>query len=165
MGCKCKCKGAVSSKGPKGDTGATGAQGATGAAGADGDSLVAIKLTLTPAQVKTLNSVPITVVPAPGAGFALQAVTSAAFLDWGSVAYDHGQLNVQADTATNEQLRSGSSMLNGTADSFLSLVPISFSSGTQLVENKALVISAPADSTTTGDSPVTVYIYYKKITI
>ncbi len=34
--CNCKCRGAISSRGPKGDTGATGATGATGPAGADG---------------------------------------------------------------------------------------------------------------------------------
>lgn len=47
-----------------------------------------LDLTITAAQVKTLNATPLTLVPAPGAGKWLEFVGAELFMDYGSAAFD-----------------------------------------------------------------------------
>ena len=125
----------------------------------------AVKKQLTVAETKTLSSVPITIVAAPGAGYAIEAISASAFLDWGSVAFDHSFIYLKTDTSATHQLTSGGTFLSQTADKFVRFGTNSSGSASGVVENKALQVTANADSTTTGDSIVTVYCLYRIIAL
>lgn len=122
-----------------------------------------LKISLTAGQIKTLTSVPITVVAAPGAGYAIEVISGSAFIDWGSVAFDNSFLYLTVDTASTHQLTTGGTFFSQVADKFVRMATNSSGSTTGVVENKALKVSANADSTTTGDSTVTVYCVYRII--
>lgn len=128
------------------------------------DKYQTVSLALSAADVKTLNSVPVEIVAAPGAGYAIEFISASAFLDWGSVAFDNTAILLQTDTAGTHQAATGT-LLTATADKFVRFSTSSGGATTQIVENKALQVTAAADSTTTGDSPVTIYLNYRIITL
>ncbi len=119
---------------------------------------------LTPSQVKTLNTTPITIVGAVS-GYAIEVVSASVKIDFNTTAYATN-LNVQllTDTATDAQF-DNSKILLTTVSAFwkMSAVLASSATDTQLIENKALTVTVETGDPTTGDSNVTVYVNYRLI--
>lgn len=124
-----------------------------------------VKVSLTAAQVKALNSVPVLAVAAPGNGFAIEVVSASASLTYGSVAFLNAGLQIKTDTATTIQASTHSAFLPATNSIFQRIISATTSANLiQLVDNKGLYITAAADSAN-GDSTVDIYILYRIITL
>lgn len=124
-----------------------------------------IKRTLTSAEILTINSVPIdTGIPLPTASQAIQVVSAAMRLNYGTVTFDgaSGNLQLYADTSTVSQA-SNSSIVTAGADLFVQC-SINTSGTTQLIANKKLMIKGNTDSTV-GDSTIDVYVAYRVINL
>jgi len=117
--------------------------------------------TLTDTQVKALNSSPITLVAAPGAGYAIQVVSASLFLDYNSIAYITNT-TVRLRTGANSQFRVTSG-LDGTADRFCQFNAYTAAASpgtTNMYDNGALLLSAQTGNPASGNSPVSVYVTY-----
>ncbi len=121
-----------------------------------------IKKSLTAAQIKTGNSVPIDVgLDLPGVGYAYEVVGASFRLNFGSIAFDaSAPALIYADTAPSPQA-STNIVIDSPASLFVKLT-IFQGSTSQLVENKKLFIQMGSDSTV-GDGTADVYIYYSKV--
>ena len=119
-----------------------------------------IKVSLSAAQIKTLESVPIELVPAPGAGYALEPVSCAVFYNYVSAAFNavSGILEVYTDTGASQHLRTETSIIAGVADTFQKMYHQVGDVAT-IIENKALKIRCINDSTL-GDGSVDIYLSY-----
>lgn len=129
-------------------------------------------VTITAAQVRTLNATPRTLVPAPGAGWALVFLGAVFFLDYGAVAYDGiatgEDLAVRYTGASGLQLAQLESigLLDQTSDQTRWVRPFAPASGDSSltpVENAPLVLHMLAGEVASGDSPLKVRTYYRKV--
>jgi len=125
-----------------------------------------IKVALTAAQIRTLNSAPITVIPAPGAGFAIEVLAFSARLIFVGPQFSTNQpLQLTTDTATLPQ-RILTNLLFSTANSFYrsnGFTTFLFDQ-TFLVDNEELILNIPADLAA-GGSSVDCYITFQIITL
>ncbi|MCB1711758.1 MAG: hypothetical protein KDH96_04540 [Candidatus Riesia sp.] len=122
-----------------------------------------VKISLTPAQVRSLGSTPIVAVAAPGVGKAIEVFTAMARITFGSVAYNGGgDLDVACSSAgaSQSQYRYDPTFLANTSNNFVILQRKVSGASPQIIENNALVIRSGSNSTV-GDSPVDVYITYR----
>jgi hypothetical protein len=127
------------------------------------ENVFTVKVALSAAQVKALNTTPITAIAAQGAGTFINVLNTAARLTWGTVAFDDNAIQITTSGASGVLL-STSSFLNSTANNLKSFGRTS-PSDNDLAENTAIEITAQADSVATGDSTVDVYITYEVITL
>lgn len=133
---------------------------------AGGITIYTVKKSLTAAQIKTANSVPIDIgLPASGAGYFYRVISAQAYIDYDSEAYEHIYLFIGAtSTLPIRQLSSlasldlftfsgfsGFALVNGTAIEHNGFAP-----------NDSISISANADSET-GDSEITLYMQIEKV--
>lgn len=126
-----------------------------------------VSVPISAAQIKTLNSSSVVLVDAPGDGKAIEVIAVSCKFNWvAGVAFDNGQLLVQPQGATFTPFLTGTTFLNGTANSFLKLFEnAAVSTGNSLVENASLRAATVAASTTTGISNIVIYVAYRIITL
>jgi hypothetical protein len=121
-------------------------------------------VTIASADVLQLNSTPIEIVAAPGAGYAIEVVSASVKIDFNSAAYaTNTAIQLIVNGATTAQY--GGGILNATVATTKKLPEISTSSSTttQLITNAALQVSTLIGNPTAGDSDITVYITYRII--
>lgn len=130
---------------------------------AGSNQIYSASLDLTAAQIKTLNTIPLEIVAAPGTNKAIEIISSSCKYTYGGTPFTSTNLTLVVDTAVSEQASDPGTILTGTANWFgrLTVVP---ASGTQLVVNKSLKVKADADSAV-GNSTATVYVLYRLITV
>jgi hypothetical protein len=123
-------------------------------------------LTVLSADILQLYSTPLTIVEAPGAGYAIEVLSASMTMAFNSIAYAGGyDLEIKTTGATNAQF-SGEVLwmsLNGTK--FLSLEEAFGPSQTQVIENAALTVTTNGSNPTTGNSNITVRVLYRIITV
>lgn len=118
-----------------------------------------VKVELTPAQIKTLGSSPVELIPAPGAGKYILVTGADVVLTYGTTPYNFGgveSLRLITDTAVQYQATI-QGYLNS-ANSFFARCLIGY--GRAVVENKALTAFCSDGDATQGDSPITIYVHY-----
>lgn len=123
------------------------------------------KISLTAAQVKLLSSVPQIIVAAPQAGYAIDPISAAVFIDYGTVTFNaaSGILEIYTDTGVSQHLRTESSIITATSDKFEKMYHQTGDLAS-IVPAKALKIRSINDSTL-GDSLVYIYITYQIIKV
>jgi hypothetical protein len=174
--------------GDKGEIGATGPTGPTGpsivSGVASGNDIIftdttgytfsvsdvgiirTAKLFIPSASVLTLNSVPLTIVPAPGVGKAIEASTCAMKMTFNSSAYaTNTRLLLQTDTAVNEQVSFNPAVLASSTSIFRTLSSVTSNGAENILENKDLTVIVDTGDPTAGDSDITVYVSYRIIEI
>jgi hypothetical protein len=124
------------------------------------------KLTIASADVLTLNTTPIEIVAAPGAGFAIEVLSATVKIDFNTTPY-----------ATNTNLHIGSGggnvamldlqCLDASASTIrkFSVYPATGAANLQILENQTLGISVETGDPTAGDSDITIYVTYRIITL
>jgi len=125
-------------------------------------------LVIPTASVLTLNGTPLTIVAAPGAGYAIEAIAASVKLIYNSVVYaTNTDIGLITDTANTYQI-DGQTVLNASVSSIRKLTAVlnNFTAtDTQIIENKALQVKVDTGNPTAGDSDITVYVAYRIITI
>ena len=174
--------------GDQGPQGATGSQGPTGPSIISGSSsgsditftdsvgytfsvtdvgiLRSSKLFIPSASVLTLNSVPLTIISAPGPGKAIDAFSLAMKMTFNSSAYaTYTRLVLITDTAVDNQVGLGTNILGSTHSIFRTNGKLPGNGDENIVENKDLTVSVETGDPTAGDSDITVYVSYRIIEI
>jgi len=122
------------------------------------------KGTLTSGQVLTLNTAPITVIAAPGAGKMINILSVATKLTFGTAAYAaNTQLSLKYVGAAYNACTDASTLVSGASrtlrwDQVVSTT--ASATNTQMIENAGVQITVNTGNPTTGDSSVDYYIYY-----
>tara|TARA_R110002012_G_scaffold251922_1_gene429913 strand:+ start:82 stop:957 length:876 start_codon:yes stop_codon:yes gene_type:complete len=121
-------------------------------------------LELTAAQVRTLGTTPIEIVAAPGVGKAIEVFTAFAQMTYVAPAFDGGgDLEVACTTAVvgNAQYRLDPLFLSATDNRNLVMQRKATNTGTQIIDNDALVVTS-TDSINGGGS-VKVQVTYRVV--
>lgn len=118
---------------------------------------------LTSAQILNLSSIPVLAIAAPGAGYVISVVSASAKMTFLTAAYATSTI-IGLCTATAALCQFTNSNLIGSASTILQHIstPVT-GSGTQLVDNQALNITAPIADPTTGGGSLEIYITYELI--
>lgn len=133
----------------------------------DGESFILnTKVSLTAAQIKTINSVPISVISAPGAGKVIEIISAFLKFNYGTVTFDESidnSLSLYTLTSSTTQFSTGNNILSRTS-STIQTFDKDGSTANQLVENQPIYVNGGDDSTV-GDSTIDLYINYRIITL
>lgn len=124
-------------------------------------------LVIPTASVLTLNGTPLTIVAAPGTGYAIQVIAASGKMTYNTTAYTtNGKLQLITDTATKPQTEtSANGFLFGTVSRMVAF-PLSVPTAvgeTQIIENKALQVKVDSANPAAGDSDIEVYCQYRII--
>jgi hypothetical protein len=119
---------------------------------------------ITAAEILALNSTPKTLVPAPGAGKAIEFISAVLILDWETIAYaTNGNITINNETGTaysNTVLLAN--FLAATADKMVQLMALdSADTGIVLLEDEALQLTCATGDPVNGDSPVRYKVMYR----
>jgi hypothetical protein len=138
---------------------------------AEGGLCSSASVTLTAAQILALRATPITVIPAPGAGYVIELVEGGAYLSYGSAAYV-GAYNLQlkykdgTGAVASEPIPSATFHSSVTASTAIGIEKIS--AGTAVAktvcDNQPIVIhNVGGAELTTGDSPIRIRVMYRVV--
>ncbi len=118
------------------------------------------ELSITTAQVLALNSTPLEIVAAPGAGYAIQVMAASAKITYNSIPYATNiSLVLISDTSTNEQAVWTAGFLDSNS-TLISPAQLSNIVGDVLKENEGLNVMVATDNPTAGNSGIKVYVKY-----
>ncbi len=119
-------------------------------------------LSITSAQVLALNSTPLEIVAAQGAGKAIEVISVSVNIDFTSAAYATNT-TLQAITSGATVAQFEENVLGATVSTIKKLAEVTSSSATstQLLANAALNIQAKTGDPVTGDSDIEVFVLYR----
>jgi hypothetical protein len=124
------------------------------------------KLTIATADVLHLNTTPIEIVAAPGAGYAIEVISASMKMVYVSATYaTNTSLELITAGATNSQASTVIKNSASTIRRFADATTLSSATATQLVENAALNVTVASGDPTAGDSDITIYVTYRIITL
>ncbi len=118
---------------------------------------------LTPAQVLSLNSTPITRVGAVS-GYAIEVVSASVKLDYNTTAYGTASV-ILLETSGANQRQAEVAVFDATVSTVRNFTKhqATGATDTQIIANADLTVKAKTNNPTTGDSTVTVYVNYRLI--
>lgn len=124
------------------------------------------KLTIATADVLTLNTTPIEIVAAPGAGYAIEVISASMKMVYNSATYaTNTSLELITAGATNSQASTVIKNSVSTIRRFADATTLASATATQLVDNAALNVTVASGDPTAGDSDITIYVTYRIITL
>ena len=124
------------------------------------------KLTIATADVLTLNTTPIEIVAAPGAGYAIEVLSASMKMVYNSATYaTNTSLELITAGATNSQASTVIKNSASTIRRFADATTLASATATQLVDNAALNVTVSSGDPTAGDSDITIYVTYRIITL
>lgn len=124
------------------------------------------KLTIATADVLHLNTTPIEIVAAPGAGYAIEVISASMKMVYNSATYaTNTSLELITAGATNSQASTVIKNSASTIRRFADATTLASATATQLVDNAALNVTVASGDPTAGDSDITVYCTYRIITL
>ena len=118
-------------------------------------------------DVLHLNTTPQVLVPAQGAGTAIEAISAFVTIDYNSATYATNVGLQLIDSGADEPQLISLTALNASASSRRKLgVDATFAAAdTQIIENVDLLVEVPTGDPTVGDSDIEVYVLYRVITL
>jgi hypothetical protein len=124
------------------------------------------KLTIATADVLHLNTTPIEIVAAPGAGYAIEVISASMKMVYVSATYaTNTSLELITAGATNSQASTVIKNSASTIRRFADATTLASATATQLVDNAALNVTVSSGDPTAGDSDITIYVTYRIITL
>lgn len=127
--------------------------------------LVTRKTSVTSAQIKALNTTPITLVAAQGSGYAIQPLSVLFHYNYSTAAYaTNTNLQVWYNGYTNNLITSNTVLL-GVASTYSLSLPVSGTLTAADLDNKALVLTVLTGDPVTGAGTLDVYVTYALVTV
>jgi hypothetical protein len=122
------------------------------------------KLTIASADVLQLNTTPLTIVAAQGAGTAIEVISASAKLTYGTVQYATNTVLQLVTAGGNDAQVDWISTFLSTSGSAIGRA-VNIYDKSNLIENAALTVTVETGDPTAGDSDITVYCTYRIITL
>lgn len=126
----------------------------------DAGSAQHAKVTLTSAQILALNTTPIQLVAAPGAGYYISVVEVMALLNYGTTQYT-GANNVEIRYTNGSGAKVTGDLASSWLDSSATTAVKAVAAAVTPVANAKIVASVPTANPAAGDSTVTIDIAYR----
>jgi hypothetical protein len=125
------------------------------------------KLTIATADVLTLNTTPLTIVAAQGAGTAIEVISANVKIDFNSAAYATNTTLLLIISGANTHSAIATNVLTSTVSSqkYITTIGTGTATATQIIENADLQVQVQTGNPTAGDSDITVYVTYRIITL
>jgi hypothetical protein len=118
-------------------------------------------VSLSEAQIESLHTTPVQVIPAPGVGKAIMIIAGSAELTFGTAQYNNNTLTRLRNVGSTSPALLQVDILDLLADKHIQM---SLGSG-EYIENTAIEIYNNQDAGTSGDSTVKVHVLYTIITL
>ena len=119
-------------------------------------------LTIASADVLTLNTTPLTIVPAAGVGTFIELISASVYIDFNTTPYATDKsLYLFQDTAT-ESMASNSNALGATSTVLSGFIK---EEGANSLENTPVKVKSLTTDPTAGDSDITVFVKYRIILV
>jgi len=123
--------------------------------GGTAQTIQTVNLQLSQAQIQALNTTPIEIVAAPGAGKYIQIMSASAFLDHNGTTYSGASGDIQLNIGSNIFITSGTNIITQTSDSVVPILGVN-----QYISlNTAMNITSSNDFTGAGGT-LDVYVQY-----
>ena len=123
-------------------------------------------VTIASADVLILNTTPIEIVAAPGAGFAIEVFNTVVSINFNTTPYATNiQLQLVNPSASNALFAQNALDASVATRRFLIQQSPIGATDTQILENASLQVSVKTGNPTAGDSDITVYVTYRIITL
>jgi len=122
-------------------------------------------LSIATADVLTLNSIPVELVAAPGAGYAIEVINASLKMVYNSVAYaTNTSVQLLVSGAAQYQSAFNGSVLSSASSTFNSIGKSALA-GTNVIENAALNVTVGTGDPTAGDSDIEIFVLYRLIAV
>ena len=123
------------------------------------NAIYVAEVALTSAQIKALNTTPVEVVAAAGAGTVLELVGAVVIFDYGTTQYASGGDVVLEEETSGTDLSStvGAAVIQAAADSLTSVTPVAAT----LTANKGIFVTCATGDFTTGDGVIRIKASYR----
>jgi hypothetical protein len=124
------------------------------------------RITIPSAEVLTLNSVPVEVIEAPGAGYAVQVLSASMKMVFNSSGYttNTSLVLVSSGAGTEEQFAFASGALSSLVDTF-TIATNSANQSVQIIENDPIMAQIGIGDPLAGDSDIELFIYYRLLSV
>lgn len=132
-----------------------------------GCDMYCVSLVIPTASVLTLNATPLTIVAAPGTGYAIEVISASYKLTYNSVAYatNTGLQLITSGATVSQKIINSSLASTVTRQVLFGDGAIAGATDTQILENAALLVQVPTGNPKAGNSDIEVYCQYRIITI
>jgi hypothetical protein len=131
--------------------------------------ILSAEVTILSADILTLNSNPVQIIPTPGAGKAIEIISASRKLDFNTTPYaTNTRLTLETTSGNVEIMIWGTGGLNTNLSSNILLatsVTTTSATAQQLFENEGVFVSVQTGNPTSGDSDIKVYVAYRIITL
>lgn len=122
-------------------------------------------VTIASAEVLQLNSTPIEIIAAPGAGFAIEVISAVVHVNFNTTAYDAGTLLILSSGAPGFYQLIANDVLTATTEIYSTFSAVQGIQLGNLIENESIAVMANVSNPNFGDSDITVYVTARKITL
>jgi len=121
-------------------------------------------LTIATADVLTLNSAPIEIVAAPGAGYAIEVLSAVFSMTYNSIPYATNTV-IQLKTTGSTKAQFQDNILKGDTTQYLNinLSSVGLISDTKILDNAGVDVTVNTGNPTAGDSDIKIYVTYRII--
>lgn len=123
------------------------------------DTIYVAEASLTSAQIKALNTTPVEMVAAPGAGKVLELVGATFIFDYDTTQYTSGGAVVLEEETSGTDLSStvGAAVVQAAADSINTMTPVAAA----VTANKGIMITCATGDFATGDGVARIKVAYR----
>jgi len=129
-----------------------------------GCNIQCASLSIASADVLTLNSVPLEIVAAPGAGYAIEVISASVKIDFNTTPYSTNTTLYLVTNGANAPQRAGTSYLSVSAARILPF-NLGVSLNSVILENAALNVFVLSGDPTAGDSDIEVFALYRVLDV
>ena len=127
---------------------------------------LSIKVSISSAQLLNLNSSPVTVISAPGAGKVIEVMNCMVKYNFGTTPYVcAGGLTLRNPSSTLRQLNIAQNIIQQTFSTITHTNSYDAGNDTAIVVNEPIQFEAKTANPTSGDGTVDLYIYYRIVTL
>ena len=127
--------------------------------------ILSTEIDITSAEILTSNTTPITLIPAPAAGFFLDIISVSAKVSYGTVAYSTHNTSLFKINGTSSPLFVTTNLLPAITNIFAKLIPSTLTGSTHYKEQSPLEFSTSVGDPTAGDSDFKIYISYRVVPV
>jgi len=123
------------------------------------DTIYVAEASLTSAQIKALNTTPVEMVSAPGAGKVLEFAGATFIFDYGTTQYTSGGAVVLEEETSGTDLSGtvAAAVVQAAADSITTMIPVAAT----MTANKGIMITCATGDFATGDGVARIKVAYR----
>lgn len=127
--------------------------------------ILSIAVDITSAEILASNTTPVTLIPAPAAGFFLDIISVTGKVSYGTTPYATNTTNLFQMGGTNSAPFITTKLLTATTNSFFKLQPQTLTGSTHYKEQSPFEFLTNVGDPTAGDSDFKIYISYRVVPV